>query len=442
MRLEDYWKFVTDESGSLRRYLFDSNVRDFLGESQVNEEITGSLSDETGPDFWWLNNGVTILATNATVPGKTIQLQEIQIVNGLQTTESIYRHFQSGSVVSSDRSLLVKIIVTSDPQARDAIIRATNNQNPVEIAALHATDKIQRDIEEILERNDWYYERRKNYYRNIGKQQVKLVTPLYVASSVVALIFKNPAKATRLRARFMRNPESYDAVFSTKLPLETWPMLVEIYKQVEAYLGKISIREREGERFVTTWRPLVSLIIVAWRARTFSYSISELRAAGGSPVTEAEVERVWEVVGNVVRGGRPTRRPGSVLIDECCRAAAAALDILGVSDVGRRSIPSAVQPSAPLSEDFLKMVDSVLPPQPWPPGTHSEVAERLNVKPYKARQAMEQLVSSRRRQPQRAGVVYGFDGKVIAVDSGRVPYSVEELNAAGYRYRENEWSSE
>ncbi len=58
-----YAGFVSDEQGHLRRYLFDSNVRDFLGSNAVNQDIEQTLVDENSPDFWWLNNGVTILAT-------------------------------------------------------------------------------------------------------------------------------------------------------------------------------------------------------------------------------------------------------------------------------------------------------------------------------------------------------------------------------------------
>jgi len=139
-KLEDYYSFVTDE-GKLRRYLFDSNVRDFMGLNRVNEDIKSTLKNELSPDFWWLNNGVTILATSASVIGDSIQLQDIQIVNGLQTTESIYRYFESGGKDTSERSVLIKIIVSQDEDVRDTIIRATNNQTDVEIASLHATDK-------------------------------------------------------------------------------------------------------------------------------------------------------------------------------------------------------------------------------------------------------------------------------------------------------------
>lgn len=37
-RLDDYYKFISDD-GKLRRYLFESNVRDFMGLNRVNEDI-------------------------------------------------------------------------------------------------------------------------------------------------------------------------------------------------------------------------------------------------------------------------------------------------------------------------------------------------------------------------------------------------------------------
>ena len=102
-KLKDYYDFISDK-GKLRRYLFDSNVRDFMGLNRVNEDIRATLEDEESPDFWWLNNGITILATSASVIGKSIQLQDIQIVNGLQTTESIFRYFDSQGNDKSDGS--------------------------------------------------------------------------------------------------------------------------------------------------------------------------------------------------------------------------------------------------------------------------------------------------------------------------------------------------
>jgi hypothetical protein len=135
-RLEDYWKFVSDESGHMRRCLFDSDGWDFLSANQVNKRIARALADPA--DSWSVSNGVTIIATNATVLGKIIQLKDIQIIKGLPITKIIYRHFQGGSVTSKDGGLLVTIIVTSDAQVHNQIIRSMSHQNRLTSAELQA----------------------------------------------------------------------------------------------------------------------------------------------------------------------------------------------------------------------------------------------------------------------------------------------------------------
>lgn len=62
VRLANYYSFITDDSGRLQRHLFEANVRDYQGSTEVNEGIRSSL--ESAPeDFWWLNNGITIIAS-------------------------------------------------------------------------------------------------------------------------------------------------------------------------------------------------------------------------------------------------------------------------------------------------------------------------------------------------------------------------------------------
>ena len=47
--LDAYSKFITDEDGKLRRYLFESNVRDYLGEVQINNDISLTLKNHSSP---------------------------------------------------------------------------------------------------------------------------------------------------------------------------------------------------------------------------------------------------------------------------------------------------------------------------------------------------------------------------------------------------------
>lgn len=356
--LDGYCRFVSDDAGNLRRYLFDSNVRDFLRGTRVNDDIAESLRTQSAPDFWWLNNGVTILATSAALSGKIISLQNVQIVNGLQTTETIYRHFQSDQERTDGRTLLIKVLVSTDVFVRDRIIRATNNQNAVELASLHATDKIQRDIEVILEKHEWYYERRKNYYRNVGKPPQRFVTPLYLASCVVALVFKNPASAARVKNRLMRDPVSYGSVFSDDLPLQLWPAMVGIVKRVEEELTHLRPEDGElGVHFLVRWRGLVSLICVARILGSFDYSVNELTDLDLKAITGSMVSEVWALIQSAARlkTGRAFRNPQFIL--DQCSDAAMTYGLAGLASVARRDVVKAV---APLEETFINAVDHAL----------------------------------------------------------------------------------
>jgi len=64
VRLTDLHVFVTD-GNALQRHIFEANVRDYQGSTEVNQEIRGSLANAGKEDFWWLNNGVTVLASKA-----------------------------------------------------------------------------------------------------------------------------------------------------------------------------------------------------------------------------------------------------------------------------------------------------------------------------------------------------------------------------------------
>jgi len=425
-RLDEFCRFVSDEH-HLRRYLFDSNIRDYLGDNHVNEDIADSLCDLVAPDFWWLNNGITILATDATVVGKTIQLQDVQIVNGLQTTESIFRHFEAGGKVSASSALLVKVIVSTDTAVRDRIIRATNNQSVVEGASLHATDKIQRDIEEILERAGWFYERRKNYYRNIRKPAVRFVIPMYVAAGYIALILKHPAQAATLKARFMRDPLSYAAVFSEEAPLTIWPMIADVLKRVEDGLSQVR-PSGQFERVFAGWRNLVSLLAVGHVLGRFDYSVREFVDLDSARITHELVAEIWNLIQRVKSNdgqpvdGQPVTVRSNYFVRRCCAEIGTANGVEGAEVVGRRRMPTSGRTIPKPSEDDVERVDTLLSRQPWKPGEHLRVAAQLSCKPAIVYAAIQELIARGRRLKQKDGIVYDKEGTVVAVDHERATF--------------------
>lgn len=320
-RLDNFFDFICDEQGKLRRYLFESNVRDYLGVSPINNDIEETLrSNDTKDnfDFWWLNNGITILCSNANVAGKEISLENIQIVNGLQTTETIYKFFSQVGRQEDDRAVLVKVIVAEEDLVRDRIIKATNNQNPVELASLRATDKIQRDIEHILLNNEWFYDRRKNFYKNLGKPLDKIISPSFVYTGVYALCLGNLANAAKPKVRFMRDEILYNKVFNTEWRIETFLAVTQIMKHIEGALRNFCFDENLN---VNVQRRQYNFVFAfgfsALKLKSISYHPNQLISLIETPVTDQDLRKIWTIIKTAQHsflnaqstGGKLVRRP-------------------------------------------------------------------------------------------------------------------------------------
>lgn len=254
--LVNYYNFVTDDSKNLRKYIFESNVRDYQGEVEVNKDIKQTLESERKTDFWWLNNGITLIAKKASVAGKTITLDDVQIVNGLQTTRCIYDYLhakQDHSKEKNKNSLLVKIIITEDLAVRDNIIKATNFQTRIPDTSLRATDVMQRNLEDFFKKDGWYYDRRKNYYKNMGKPADKIIGIPYLSQSITAILLKEPHIARGRPTSIIKEDDDYKKVFNPSTDLRVYLSIAKVMKKVEEYLRdrdeKISVPEKTNFRF-------------------------------------------------------------------------------------------------------------------------------------------------------------------------------------------------
>jgi len=60
----EYLKLITNDHGFINKNLFFDNVRDFLGDNEVNAEIGQTIRGSNPDRFGILNNGVTVVAHN------------------------------------------------------------------------------------------------------------------------------------------------------------------------------------------------------------------------------------------------------------------------------------------------------------------------------------------------------------------------------------------
>lgn len=241
--LSDYLSFVRDGNGRLRAEMFESNVRDFEGANTVNRSIQETLASSSGAEFWWQNNGVTVLGRRVDAPNQTLTIEQPLIVNGLQTTHVLDQTDRDSQLHDSRREegILVRIIESEDDEIRDQVIAGTNRQTKVDGSALYATDELQIDIERYFLAHDWYYERRKNRYKNLKKPAARRVSIGLLAQAIMSLHQGEP-DAARGRPTTALN-KGYESVFNKEIGTEGYLRAAQMLSSVSAFLRTTNAKE-------------------------------------------------------------------------------------------------------------------------------------------------------------------------------------------------------
>lgn len=241
VKLADYKTFLTDDDGTIRDDLFESNIRHFQGLVDVNKKIKESIENPVNEDFWWLNNGITIIASNPSLVGTTLSVDNVQIVNGLQTSYSIFLNHNGDEL--DNRSVLVKVIINENKTTIDHIIASTNSQNPVSPALLRATDDVQRELELFFLNSGYFYDRRKNYYKNQGNPAGRIFSIQSAAQAMESIVFNSPYSARSKPTSLIKDDATYNRIFNNANDYKSYLICCLILKKVTEFWGSIEDRE-------------------------------------------------------------------------------------------------------------------------------------------------------------------------------------------------------
>ena len=234
--LKSYFNFIVNDEGDVRKSFFDSNVRDYQGKNNVNSSISETLHRADDNDFWWLNNGVTVLASEATlVNNRELQIVNPEIVNGLQTSMEIYNYFSENreALESEKRSILLRIIVPDNEESRDQIIFATNNQTNIPKATLRVTDPIHLQIEMYFKSRGLFYDRRKNYYKNQGHKPAEIVGVSFLAQCLITIFLKKPDSARARPSTLLNDEKTYNELYEKNNNLEVFYRVALLGKKIQ-----------------------------------------------------------------------------------------------------------------------------------------------------------------------------------------------------------------
>lgn len=241
--LKSYYQFIVNDSGEIRKSFFDSNVRDYQGKNNVNSSISETLHRVDNNDFWWLNNGVTVLASEATlVNNRELQIVNPEIVNGLQTSMEVYNYFSENkeALEEEKRSILLRIIVPDNEESRDQIIFATNNQTNIPKATLRVTDPIHLQIEMYFKSRGLFYDRRKNYYKNQGRKPAEIVGVSFLAQCLITIFLKKPDYARARPSTLLNDEKTYQELYEKNNDLEVFYRVALLGKKIQKNVKSVS----------------------------------------------------------------------------------------------------------------------------------------------------------------------------------------------------------
>lgn len=131
--------------------LFAWNVRQTLGKTKVNKEISASIQNpsEHG-NFLLYHNGLTILCSSINMHDDKIIISGYSVVNGCQSLTTLY---DNRTMVSDDLRILSRLIELSpDSELATKITHHSNNQNPINARDLQSNSVLQRRLQNEFEK--------------------------------------------------------------------------------------------------------------------------------------------------------------------------------------------------------------------------------------------------------------------------------------------------
>lgn len=198
--------------------LFEENIRQYLGTSKfkANREMDKTLNGDDAVLFPFLNNGITIITEQITVPksaqdGKYyLPVVNPQIVNGLQTSRVLYEIYKSKPERLKGVYVNIRVYESNDINLIEKITDATNTQTPIT-----NKDKISNKdfnswtkqvfanngIEYVTKRGEGFKPSNNNYHKQVDSETV--------LKFWYAIFYEEPEVSKNSIARVLQ--EIYDA---------------------------------------------------------------------------------------------------------------------------------------------------------------------------------------------------------------------------------------
>ncbi|NJN60739.1 MAG: AIPR family protein [Coleofasciculaceae cyanobacterium RL_1_1] len=232
---------VTEIANLIKKHgdrLLERNIRRYLGlqGNRVNEGIKATLSGSEKHNFYFYNNGITLICDNFAYNALQasdyhVRVENLQIINGGQTCMTIFKTLQQPDLFSQNIQAYVLLRLYQLPRDNDDLVRrityATNNQNPVDLKDLRANDDLQIRLETDINQLGFHYRRK----RSDSNTRSLDITSGIAAEAILSVWREKPHQAKFFsREHFGK---LYDTIFTDNLNGSQVILAVQLYRIAE-----------------------------------------------------------------------------------------------------------------------------------------------------------------------------------------------------------------
>lgn len=351
---EKYSVYLAIISGELLAALYDEyrdrllekNVRSFLQvKGAVNKGIRDTLRDE--PDmFLAYNNGISVTAESVDIVrdenGKPSirRIRDMQIVNGGQTTASIFNAHKDRKINADLSKVFVqmKLSVITSPEDMDEIVPRisafANTQNKVQVADFSANDPYHRRVEELsrtiwapaqggMKPVNWFYERARGQYADmlsretttLRRKQFKETHPIFTKTDLAKyentwdqLPFQVSEGAQKNFRRFTLRLDERKAALPDEKYFQNLVAKAILFRRTE----KLVQQQQYGGYRANIVTYTLALLSFKTAQRINLERIWKEQSL--SPILEAEIIKVSKIIHGII-----TNPPGGANVGEWCK---------------------------------------------------------------------------------------------------------------------------
>jgi hypothetical protein len=229
--------------------IFDDNVRVYLtSKNRINRAIIQSALSDTSAEFWYLNNGITMTCDSIDYPpgarAPVVTMENIQIVNGGQTSNALFEAYVSDPDKVKDVLVLIRIYETKQREISQKIAESTNSQTPIRSRDLRANDEVQRKIEEVLLDIGYYYERKSGQHED--QDPSKRVDAVSAGRAYAAYYLGLPDVAYKGKERIVG--DLYDSIFGQSTDIRKLLTPYQVFVSIDTLKKPLQLAIRKGEQ--------------------------------------------------------------------------------------------------------------------------------------------------------------------------------------------------